>query len=440
MSRPLGPVFFLSDFGGTGEFAGVVKAVIARLAPEVGIIDLTHEVPAFDVRAGALALGRAAPYLGEGVVLAVVDPGVATARRAVALSPSWAGGRGRDGDRTGSASAHGSGGAGERKTGSAPTPGSGSAGPGGAGSAGTMPRYWVGPDNGLLLPALGVVAGLPLKEAFQVAANPAGLARSLQIDAVEIDSEMLPSSRAGSGAGGSGQGAPEYTGSGSGENAPGSSEGCQRATSWGGCGPSGAGQRDEDQSGPGYGGARQPSAAARTFDGRDVFGPAVALLASGASLSDIGTHVDAASLAGCPLARCVVSEGRLACEVIWIDRFGNAELFASEDDLVAALASISLARGTAAGAREREGSIGAAGRVGVIVGHPASGGTGSGHSSAPLGIAFQVGTVGTFAELPRGEAGILTDSSGLVSIVVIPERAPPVKSASALRADSFSSW
>ncbi len=78
-------VFFLSDYGTADEFVGVVHAVIHRLAPGVPVIDLCHQVPPFDVGAGADMLVRCAPSLGPGVVLAVVDPGVGTDRRAVAL-------------------------------------------------------------------------------------------------------------------------------------------------------------------------------------------------------------------------------------------------------------------------------------------------------------------------------------------------------------------
>jgi S-adenosylmethionine hydrolase len=78
-------VSFLSDYGHTDEFVGVCKAVILRAAPSAQIIDVTHGIPPFDVRAGALALARSVQYLPSGVVLAVVDPGVATDRRAVAV-------------------------------------------------------------------------------------------------------------------------------------------------------------------------------------------------------------------------------------------------------------------------------------------------------------------------------------------------------------------
>lgn len=60
--------------------------MIAGLTPGATVIDLTHEIPPHDVRAGALALVRSVQYLPEGsVVLAVVDPGVATDRRLVAV-------------------------------------------------------------------------------------------------------------------------------------------------------------------------------------------------------------------------------------------------------------------------------------------------------------------------------------------------------------------
>ncbi|HUC38286.1 MAG TPA: SAM-dependent chlorinase/fluorinase [Acidimicrobiales bacterium] len=81
-----GSVFLLTDFGNADEFAGIVRAVLAREAPGCPVVDLTHEVPQFDVRAGALSLERAIPHLGPGVVVAVVDPGVGTERRALAVS------------------------------------------------------------------------------------------------------------------------------------------------------------------------------------------------------------------------------------------------------------------------------------------------------------------------------------------------------------------
>ena len=78
-------VSFLSDYGTTDEFVGVVKSVLRSIAPHAVTIDITHEIPAHDLRAGGLALVRSAQYLAPGVILAVVDPGVGTERRAVAV-------------------------------------------------------------------------------------------------------------------------------------------------------------------------------------------------------------------------------------------------------------------------------------------------------------------------------------------------------------------
>jgi S-adenosylmethionine hydrolase len=89
----------------------VVHGVIRSIAPDVGVVDICHEVPPYDVRAGSLTLVRAVQYLAPGVVLGVVDPGVATARRAVAVEVA-------DGE-----------------------------------------AIFVGPDNGLLAPAVSMVGG-----------------------------------------------------------------------------------------------------------------------------------------------------------------------------------------------------------------------------------------------------------------------------------------
>jgi hypothetical protein len=85
MGRRFDTVTLLTDYGYTDEFAGVLHSVVRDLAPHVALVDLTHGIAPFDVRAGALALARAIPYVAEGVVLAVVDPGVGTSRRAVAI-------------------------------------------------------------------------------------------------------------------------------------------------------------------------------------------------------------------------------------------------------------------------------------------------------------------------------------------------------------------
>jgi S-adenosylmethionine hydrolase len=106
-------VYFLSDYGTADEFVGIVHAVLHRRAPAVPVIDLGHQIPPFDIEAGATMLGRCAPHLGAGVVLAVVDPGVGTDRRGVAVE-----------------------------------------------TAGDGPRWLVGPDNGLLVPLAAALGGV----------------------------------------------------------------------------------------------------------------------------------------------------------------------------------------------------------------------------------------------------------------------------------------
>jgi S-adenosyl-L-methionine hydrolase (adenosine-forming) len=81
-----GSIFLLTDFGNSDEFAGVLRAVAAREAPGARVVDISHEVPPFDVRVGALMLERSVPHMGPGVVVTVVDPGVGSDRRAVAMS------------------------------------------------------------------------------------------------------------------------------------------------------------------------------------------------------------------------------------------------------------------------------------------------------------------------------------------------------------------
>ncbi len=109
MAQPR-PITFLSDYGYEDEFAGVCRAVIAQIAPEAPLIDLTHGIVRQGVRHGALALANALPFCPPGIHLAVVDPGVGTARRAVAV-------------------------------------------------AAPEDRFLVGPDNGLLSPALERLGG-----------------------------------------------------------------------------------------------------------------------------------------------------------------------------------------------------------------------------------------------------------------------------------------
>jgi hypothetical protein len=101
-------VTFLTDFGLQDDFVGTCHGVIARIAPDARVIDITHGVEPQAVLQGAIVLRNVVPYMPVGVHLAVVDPGVGSQRRAVAL-------RGGDG------------------------------------------RLFVGPDNGLLLLAAGEV-------------------------------------------------------------------------------------------------------------------------------------------------------------------------------------------------------------------------------------------------------------------------------------------
>lgn len=193
-------VSFLSDYGNVDEFVGLVKAVIKDLAPHASVIDITHEIPAFDVRAGSLALARSIQYLPSGVVLAVVDPGVGTERRAIAVEV--------------------------------------------AGGAGVI----VGPDNGLLAPAVAMAGGAD---------------RAVVLDL------------------------PEWH-----LDAPGT-----------------------------------------TFAGRDIFAPVVAHLCNGVPLEELGTPIDADLLLPGVVPVPREEDGGLACEVTWVDRYGNCQLNLGPDDI-----------------------------------------------------------------------------------------------------------
>jgi S-adenosylmethionine hydrolase len=84
MAAPI--ITLLTDFGSRDAFVGVMKGVILGIAPDVRLIDLTHEIPAQDLIAGALILRSAVPYFPAGSVhVAVVDPGVGSARRAIVV-------------------------------------------------------------------------------------------------------------------------------------------------------------------------------------------------------------------------------------------------------------------------------------------------------------------------------------------------------------------
>jgi hypothetical protein len=194
------PISFLSDFGYTDEFVGVVHGVIERIAPGTRIIDITHGIGHGDIHGGAMALTRAVQYMPDGVLLAVVDPGVGTDRRAIA--------------------------------------------------ARTPVGYFVGPDNGLLAPAVAMVGGADL------------------IVSLEETLYQLP-------------------------------------------------------------------AEGGTFDGRDVFGPAAAVLASGqAEIEDLGPTLDTGSISPLliPLAE-PAGNGAVRGSVLWVDTFGNIQFNVSPDDL-----------------------------------------------------------------------------------------------------------
>jgi S-adenosyl-L-methionine hydrolase (adenosine-forming) len=104
-------ITFLTDFGLEDDFVGTCHGVIKRIAPDAEIIDITHGIEPHEVLQGAFVLANTLPYMPEGVHLAVVDPAVGTDRRAVAL---------RSGDG----------------------------------------RLFVGPDNGLLVPAAERLGGI----------------------------------------------------------------------------------------------------------------------------------------------------------------------------------------------------------------------------------------------------------------------------------------
>ncbi len=241
-------ISFLSDYGLDDEFVGVVKAVIRAIAPHVTVLDITHNVPVHDVRAGALALARSIQYLPSGVVLAVVDPGVGSGRRALAVE------------------------VGEEE-----------------------PAVLVGPDNGLLASAVALAGG-------------AGRAVALTNDDYHLDSP-----------------------------------------------------------GP-------------TFAGRDIFAPAAAHLCLGVDLEELGELVDPYSLLPgvVPLAR--EEEGTVVGEILWVDRYGNAQLNVGPDDI------------------EAMGD-----RLLVRIG------------DRPPRLAIRART---YADLKAGQVGLVVDSYGLLSVAL----------------------
>ena len=252
MLRPVpGPVVsFLSDYGLQDEFVGVCHGVIAGICPGARIIDLTHGVARHDVRAGALALRAALPYIPVGVHLAVVDPDVGTPRRAVAL---------------------------------------------GLGDA----RILVGPDNGLLWPA---------------AVSHGGVAEAVEISRSRFRLEHVSA----------------------------------------------------------------------TFHGRDVFAPVAARLAAGVPLAEAGDPCDPDALVRLELPGAELRDGALVAHVLHVDRFGNAQLSATHEDL---------------------------GRSGLKLGHAVAVELGSGD-------AFAARFVRTFADAAPDELIVYEDAARALAVAV----------------------
>ena len=82
-------ISFASDFGLTDGSVGVVRGVINRVDTDLKINDISHQIPPQDIKYGSLLLMRAIQYIPQGVLLAVVDPGVGTDRKAIAITTDW---------------------------------------------------------------------------------------------------------------------------------------------------------------------------------------------------------------------------------------------------------------------------------------------------------------------------------------------------------------
>src|SRR5580704_3770776 len=79
-----GPITLTTDFGTSDHFVGTMKGVILGIAPRVRIVDITHEIPPFDVNEGAFEIAQAWRYFPKGTIhVVVVDPGVGSARRPI---------------------------------------------------------------------------------------------------------------------------------------------------------------------------------------------------------------------------------------------------------------------------------------------------------------------------------------------------------------------
>ena len=111
-------ISFMTDFGVGSSAPAVCRGVMLDIAPDARLVDVTHAIRHFALRDGAFLLARSVPYFPVGVHVAVVDPGVGTARRPIALKVSR-------GD------------------------------------------YLVGPDNGLLVPAARALGGVVAARALE---------------------------------------------------------------------------------------------------------------------------------------------------------------------------------------------------------------------------------------------------------------------------------
>lgn len=80
-----GWIALLTDYGRRDGFVAACHGVVARVAPQARVIDVTHDVPARDIRHGAVVLAQTAPYLPPAVVVGIVDPGVGSDRRGIAV-------------------------------------------------------------------------------------------------------------------------------------------------------------------------------------------------------------------------------------------------------------------------------------------------------------------------------------------------------------------
>jgi S-adenosylmethionine hydrolase len=86
MQEPTRRIALLTDFGSVDTYVGVMKGVISGIAPHAEILDVNHGVPPGDIRRAAFQLWQAVPYFPQGTIfVVVVDPGVGTARRPLAV-------------------------------------------------------------------------------------------------------------------------------------------------------------------------------------------------------------------------------------------------------------------------------------------------------------------------------------------------------------------